>query len=161
MLPGGEFEKGGHARQLVCSVSLVCCVATRYLPAPQGVHLTSVCPVEIPNLPAPQSEKQSLDANDPGGDLGLSIGQSLHAVAPVELKNLPAPHRHASVHRHYPIHLPGKYGIPGTGTCTACVASKYKSTEDKSHMRTEQGSYIHTYIYIERELLRSDSTFRK
>ncbi len=54
---------------------------------------------------------QSLDATDPIGDLGVSLGQSVHAVALVELKNLPAPQ---SVHGVDPVnalYFPAKHAV--------------------------------------------------
>ena len=67
VLPGTEFEFGGHTEQLdaplpylpvlqaVHDASADPPVSNTYLPAPQGVHdASAVCPVATPNLPAPQ-----------------------------------------------------------------------------------------------------------
>jgi hypothetical protein len=46
---------------------------------------------------------QLLDDIDPVGDLGVSLGQSVHTDAPLPLKYLPAQYQQGSVIRHEPI----------------------------------------------------------
>ena len=46
---------------------------------------------------------QLLDDIDPIGDLGVSLGQSVHTDAPLPLKYLPAQYQQGLVIRHEPI----------------------------------------------------------
>ena len=46
---------------------------------------------------------QLLDDTDPVGDLGVSLGQSVHTDALLPLKYLPVQHHQGSVTRHEPI----------------------------------------------------------
>jgi hypothetical protein len=77
LLCGGEFE---FAIQAVHDASVVCPVATPYLPTPQVVHdASAVCPVATPYLPAPQSEQLTLPAPS---DLNLPATHAEHVPVP-------------------------------------------------------------------------------
>ncbi len=85
-------EDGRSAGQGVHDASVVCPVASPYLPAPQGVHDASVvCPVATPYLPAPQAVHDVCPVSTPY----LPTPHTVHdasADPPVSARYLPAPH---------------------------------------------------------------------
>ncbi len=83
VLPGGEFELEGHARQLDCPVSIP------YLPVSQAVHdVSAEPPVFSPYLPAGQSLHKACPS-----PAYFPASQTLHvSVVVVVARNLPATH---------------------------------------------------------------------